>query len=287
VRPESITFFRHYKNHKNNVQKEERKKRESKISQPIIDYLIDIVQRDKYISIDKMISEIFDCFHVEISRSYTYEIIHRLNYTYKKVQIRNQPYSNEEFSVMKEAFFKKIEGIDIGKIISIDETSICLHSKNSYAWALKGCNCTFINKTNKIYQCRYTLLMAISNSQVILYGLYEKSVNGTIFMNFVKEIISKYGNYYTLLMDNAVIHKTKLFNAYAKKRSINILYNIPYNPQTNPIEMIFHPIKNHVRKNDTNNIDFIEDSIDEYISTIKEDTLKGMFDRSLHLNKDK
>jgi len=51
--------------------------------------------------------------------------------------------------------------------------------------------------------------------------------------------------------------------------------------------MIFHPIKNHVRKNDTNNIDFIEDSIDEYISTIKEDTLKGMFDRSLHLNKDK
>jgi len=211
------TFFRHYKNHKNNVQKEERKKRESKISQPIIDYLIDIIQRDKYISIDKMISEISDCFHVEISRSYTYEIIHRLNYTYKKVQIRNQPYSNEEFSVMKEAFFKKIEGIDIGKIISIDETSICLHSKNSYTWALKGCNCTFINKTNRIYQCRYTLLMAISNSQVILYGLYEKSVNGTIFMNFVKEIISKYGNYYMLLMDNAVIHKTKLFNAYAKK----------------------------------------------------------------------
>ena len=50
-------------------------------------------------------------------------------------------------------------------------------------------------------------------------------------------------------MNNATIHKTKKFIEYCKEDKVNILYNVPYNPESNPIEMIFCPIKKFIKSN--------------------------------------
>ena len=123
--------------------------------------------------------------------------------------------------------------------------------------------------------------MAISNKEIMLYAIYEKSVNGENYINFIKELIEKYGNGYTLLMDNAAIHKTKKFQDYSKHENINILYNIPYNPETNPIKMLFCPIKKNIKLNDTSTIINIEKSIENYIFNINETVLIKMFNKSL------
>ena len=82
-------------------------------------------------------------------------------------------------------------------------------------------------------------------------------------------------------MDNASIHKTKIFKEYAKNNNLNILYNIPCNPETNPVEMIFSPVKNHVRSNKTESIMAIERSIDDYVKKISKITLTKMFRKAL------
>ena len=73
--------------------------------------------------------------------------------------------------------------------------------------------------------------MAISNKKVMLYIIYEKSINREKYIKFIKDLIKRYGKKYTLLMDNATIHKTKKFKKYTTDENINVLYNIPYNPE--------------------------------------------------------
>ena len=38
-------------------------------------------------------------------------------------------------------------------------------------------------------------------------------------------------------MDNATIHHTKKIKEYIKKKDINVIYNMAYCPEFNPIEM--------------------------------------------------
>lgn len=44
-------------------------------------------------------------------------------------------------------------------------------------------------------------------------------------------------------MDNARIHTSKIFKEYVKNSKINVIYNVPYNPESNPIENIFSGVK--------------------------------------------
>jgi DDE superfamily endonuclease len=86
-----------------------------------------------------------------------------------------------------------------------------------------------------------------------------------------------YGNRYTILMDNATIHKTKIFKEYVEKNEISIVYNIPYNP----IEMIFSPLKRYTKNHKTNSFESINNSVINYINNINKKSLKKMFRKAL------
>lgn len=53
---------------------------------------------------------------------------------------------------------------------------------------------------------------------------------------------------FTLLLDNASIHKTKAVQEYAKKARITIAYNVPYSPWFNGIEDYWGLVKSRFRK---------------------------------------
>lgn len=122
-----------------------------------------------------------------------------MNITNKNIYIKKQPYSNKEYGSLKKNFFKQIECIGKENIISIDESAIYLNSKNNYGWAIKGSKCIIKEKNNKMYQRKYSLLIAISNKKIISYKLYKKNINGEQYLNFIKEIVNDHGNNYTLL----------------------------------------------------------------------------------------
>lgn len=275
------TFYDHYKIYKNKIPKADRKTKGSKITPEILEYIKLTIENQKIICVKNIIKSIENIHDTTISKSYFYEILDKLKYTHKKVYIRNNPYEGEDFENMKKDFFGTIKKLDINSIISIDETAIYIDSYGNYGWAIKGKKCELFTKNKNIFKKRYSLLMAISNKQVMLYGLFEGSINGDNYLRFIQELIDEYGNKYTLLMDNARIHHTKLLNSYAKYNNVNILYNIPYNPETNPIEMCFNPIKSNIKSNDTSTIRKINISLDKYINSITSDTLQKMFNKAL------
>ena len=85
-------------------------------------------------------------------------------------------------------------------------------------------------------------------------------------------------------MDNATIHKTKKFIEYCKEDKVNILYNVPYNPESNPIEIIFCPVKKFIKSNNTKSMLAINDSINCYMNSVNKKTLKKMFNKALQKN---
>ena len=46
-------------------------------------------------------------------------------------------------------------------------------------------------------------------------------------------------NKLTFYLDNAFIHRSKLFQKYIQKNNLKIIYNVLYHSHLNPIEYIF------------------------------------------------
>ena len=82
--------------------------------------------------------------------------------------------------------------------------------------------------------------MAISTKGVIAYKFYEKGgSNKERFLNFLQEnILFKMKNK-LLLFDNARSHTAKDILENIKESENDYILNVPYNPQTNPIESFF------------------------------------------------
>ena len=85
-------------------------------------------------------------------------------------------------------------------------------------------------------------------------------------------------------MDNARIHHAILVKEYMEnenKYNNKIIYNIPYNPETNPIELIFSNVKRYFRKYNKNGISNIEKLIDKSFKKITSKSIENSFIKSL------
>jgi transposase len=71
-----------------------------------------------------------------------------------------------------------------------------------------------------------------------MYKIVEGSVNGQIFLDFIKNNREELYNK-TLLLDNARIHHNKDLKNYCIENNITLWYNAPYTPESNPIEYVF------------------------------------------------
>lgn len=73
-------------------------------------------------------------------------------------------------------------------------------------------------------------------------------------------------------MDNASIHKKLTLNTNPV-----ICYNIPYSPETNPIELCFGKIKNCFRRNNYSSLVNISDLIEESIKELNSKMIINSF----------
>jgi hypothetical protein len=65
------------------------------------------------------------------------------------------------------------------------------------------------------------------------------------------------------------------------KNQIKVLYNIPCNPETNPIELLFGSLKRIIKTNNSKSLQNIKKSIEKYIKQIKIESLKNIFIKAL------
>ncbi len=48
--------------------------------------------------------------------------------------------------------------------------------------------------------------------------------------------------------DNCTVHHSKAVKSYSEEHDIQIIFNLPYSPQYNPIEIVWSLVKNKYRR---------------------------------------
>ena len=99
----------------------------------------------------------------------------------------------------------------------------------------------------------------------------------------MKETIKRTNNRSSYLMDNATIHKSKELKQLIDDNKRKIIYNVPYSPENNPIEMVFSKVNLLVKKKRTNDIvNNLKRNIINGFKKITKHDLTGYFNHSLN-----
>jgi len=61
-----------------------------------------------------------------------------------------------------------------------------------------------------------------------------------------------------IIMDNAVIHKSKIVRQTIEESGNHLLYSVPYHLETNAIEELFSQLKHYIKKQSPNTYDDIQ-----------------------------
>lgn len=249
-----------------------------KKSKNLVINLIDkYMQTHKFIQIKNIIRQIKNNCNLNIQKSTVYNIIKKLNYTYKKVRL-NKVLGKDiiEHNMKVEKLKKNInEHIkDNKEIWSLDESAFYINMINEYGWSKEGTRC--IHDRENRERTRYTLELLISNNSVIKYKIYKGSLNKIKFDEFLNGI--NYEAKPLIILDNASIHTAdKIKNGPYKEY---LLYNVPYSPETNPIEMAFSKIKNLVKKQDNSTEEKLYKNIERGVKSLRAEDLQGFFNKS-------
>lgn len=148
---------------------------------------------------------------------------------------------------------------------------------------------TRIKKTHIYPFKKYNLLVAISYNKFIGWKLYENLKGGVrkeqLVEFYKKHIYDKYKKY-LILMDNASPHKAIILKDLIKESGNDLLYTVPYHPETNPIEEFFSQLKHYIRKTSPQNYKEISDKIKDILNTkIKKKHLENYFKHSFQIYK--
>ena len=210
-----------------------------KYSGEVREYVSKYVINNSRFNIRKLVKKMNKQFECKYNTHNLYYLLRKLNITYKKAKkciIIDKRKHYKETSKLIDT----VNEIGHDNVISIDESHYQLNMNNTYGWNYKGTSVMFRNNSNK--RLKVSLLLAVSNSKVICRTIVKGSVNSNIFSQFIKTVNRRVKNKH-LLMDNARIHRAKKVTDIIKTSSNKQLFNVPYNPQTNPIEQVFNKSK--------------------------------------------
>jgi len=228
----------------------------------------------------KLIRIIKDKYNIICKKSSLYKILKDHKITRKRVNIKTN-FNKKGSNKKKKELLDTIKHIHKENIISIDESSFDTHINSNYGWSNKGSKIEAIKRRQRI---RYSVICAISIKKVIGIKIIKGSVNSIIFREFIESITNKIGKNKVLFMDNARIHHSIIFNEYVKTIDNQVLYNVPYLSELNPIEMCFSKVKSIVRKrHDNENNNKLVKNIKYGFNKIYKSDLHGYFCKSLQI----
>ena len=157
--------------------------------------------------------------------------------SYKQQPAIIQQWIDEEYPKIKKKAKREKALIHWG-----DETSISSREIIAKGFSPKG-------KTPilKIPPSRFSVNMvsAIANSGDIRFMLFEKYMNGKVFIEFLRRLIKDQTSKIYLILDNSTIHHARIVKAWEAKHTnqIKLFYLPPYAPEHNPTEYLNQTLK--------------------------------------------
>lgn len=96
------------------------------------------------------------------------------------------------------------------------------------------------------------ILPAYAQDGVLFHRIYDGSIDGEIFENFIEELLQYCGRFpapkSVLVMDNVSFHHSQKILDMCNKAGVKLLFLPPYSPDLNPIEEFFSDLKRFIKK---------------------------------------
>jgi len=272
-----------------NINRKTRKNHNLKITPEIEKFVKEYVRKYSTTTLWELSKLVNDKFKIHLTDSSIYNILHKHKLTRKRLRSKYYPEKREgqEASDLK-IFYEKLNTYDYKQTICLDETSIYLNMKPSYGRSRSGTR--VIKKTNKYPFKRYNMLCAICADKVVGWKLYKDITGGLKTQNildFYDEFIKDNYKNYLIIMDNAVIHKSKMIRERIESNHNHLLYSVPYHPETNSIEEFFSQLKHYIKKESPNTYEDIDTTIKDILENkIKKEHLINYLKHSFKLHKE-
>jgi transposase len=100
---------------------------------------------------------------------------------------------------------------------------------------------------------RYQILLTYAQDGVILARVFQGSIDGTAFEDFIEQFFPLCGRWpepkSVLVMDNASFYYTKRIEQLYHEAGVKLIYLPPYSLDLNPIEEFFVELKAFIKRN--------------------------------------
>jgi transposase len=138
-------------------------------------------------------------------------------------------------------------GLDPERLVFLDETGCTVNMTRQHGWALRGesvCQRVPGSRGRNI-----SVVGAIRSDRVLCYDVMPGSLNKEKWQAFVREKLAPAlypGD--VLVLDNLRVHKDPVALQWLNDAGVLVLFQPPYSPDLNPIELCWAFIKRHLRK---------------------------------------
>lgn len=202
-----------------------------------------------HLSTDSIIAYVKETFDVEYSRSGMRDVLHRLDYVYKKPKLvpGDPDIEAQEFFVKEYDKFMQDKSVNT-EVVFMDAVHPEHNTLAGFGWIKKGTTKTL--KTNSGRQ-RLNLHGAI-NAQTHEVTLIESdTVDAQSTINLLKALEYRYQQADTIvvILDNAKYHYAKIVKDYIENSKIKFAFLPSYSPNLNFIERLWKFFKGKVLYN--------------------------------------
>jgi len=130
-------------------------------------------------------------------------------------------------------------------VLFLDETNFTKASLQTREWSCQLSNLSVDQK--EVYTGYRSVIATVSAERgVDLIHIQDRAVNEFDFARYLGLLSQKRGREpFALFMDNLRVHKTQLVRDMFTRLRITPIFNIPYCPETNPIEACFSQVKRY------------------------------------------
>ena len=264
----------------------------NRIDLNINNFIVNSIKKDKILTALDIKCLIQKEYNVNVSKTYIYNILHKNNITYKKIKVKTNHYTLEEQYEQLQSVkssLDELKGDDKNtlykNVVSYDEMSVITNEHTLRGWNEKGKEC-IINKKGTLNSNRFTIGLMVSPNNDIHFKVVKDGMKTDDFIELVKEFNTdiNINNNKTLFLDNASIHRSKKFMNYVKESKTNVLYNVPYHSDKNPVEYIFSKLRKCIQKYTFETIDDLEGILISFKCLLEsENDIKNSFKHAFSL----
>lgn len=184
--------------------------------------------------------------------------------------------ATEQDAAARAAWREAIAETDPETLVFLDETSTQTAMTRACGRSPKGER--VIGYVPRNHGHNITCLAAISVTGIVAPCVFERSLDGVIFTQWVEDwLLPALPKGTTIVLDNLSVHRTPDVRAAVEAANCRLLFLPAYSPDFNPIELLFARLKTHLRDVAARTFDAVVDAIGTGLDAVTPTHLRASY----------